>query len=154
MLVTSSKAMLAIIAIAYMIPLAGCTEKQMPQPKGTGKAVKHSKLREYIQDEYIAEVISNSVNPRLYAAVAKVEADYRPQIIGKAGEKGMFQILEKFHGKVPDDLTGQLRKAESILEPLIKKHGLRKGISRYNGKGRKAQLYAAKILKTMQEIPI
>lgn len=111
------------------------------------------KIKRHCKDEYIAEVLGKSKRPFLYAAIASVESDYRPQITGDKGmSKGMFQIQPQHHGEVPDRLLQQLRKSESILEPLIEKHGLQKGIARYNGKGRKARIYSAKVRKRYKQI--
>lgn len=117
----------------------------------------HSKLEEqlyaFTKDRYIAQVLAKSKYPHTLAAMAKVESDFRPQAKGDNGEsKGMYQIQKRHWGEVPDSIEDQTIMAEQILSELIIKYGYRKGIERWNGRGKNARLYRDKVLLAMGEI--
>lgn len=112
-------------------------------------------IRRYVKDDYIADELLKSKRPYVYAAIAKVESDYRPQILGDNGRSfGLFQIQQEIHGEFNDKISDQIAKCESILEPLIQRYGLKKALERYNGRGKKAQTYAKLVLKTHRKIKL
>jgi hypothetical protein len=92
--------------------------------------------------------------PELTIAHGIIESNLNPRAIGKMKEKGAWQVREKFWGKVPDDIFAQAKQHERILNTLIKEsnNDLSKAISRYNGKGRKAQIYAKKVIRKTFEL--
>jgi hypothetical protein len=106
------------------------------------------RLERYIKDKHIAEEIAKTKRPYIYAAIAKVESDFRPQIIGDGGDShGMFQIQRKYHGWLGDGVQHQTDLCQRILEPLIARHGLEEGIRRYNGSGPAARRYSKRIIE-------
>lgn len=112
-----------------------------------------TKLKRYIRDDYIAEVIARSGYPYLLAAIAKVESDYKPQIKGDGGDShGLYQIQEKHWGTFDKSVEGQTLKAEQILSELIKQHGYSMAVERWNGTGKQARAYKKKVFACMKDI--
>jgi hypothetical protein len=97
----------------------------------------------------MARATAKAKRPRLMAAVAVVESNANPKAIGKAGEKGAWQVIEEEWGIVPDDAEGQCKQAEGILEELLEasEGKLKGGLSKYNGDrtGKYAQKVLAKV---------
>ena len=114
---------------------------------------KKSAIFQICKDEYLSVVFANSKYPYLLTAIAKVESDFRPQIVGDGGKSyGMYQIQSKHWGYVPESVEGQTRKAEQVISHLIQKHGLRRGITAYNGSGKQASQYTDKVLRVVREL--
>lgn len=136
----------AAVSLNYLRPILSpsLTKKTSPPPL-------QLRLTRYIKDAYIAEEISKSKEPILLAAIAQVESEYKPQVKGKHGEEGLFQIRVSIHPNVgySERIADQVSACEAILYPLIKKHGLRRGIMRYNGSGPATIIYANKVIKVM-----
>jgi hypothetical protein len=130
---------------------------KLPEKKFTHiekkKSIVEQKIHKYCKDEYIANILSKSKRPYIMAAIAKVESDYRPHIIGDGGDSyGMFQINRRFHKWPNDGLECQLNASERILNPLIVQYGLTEGIRRYNGRGKDARRYAQRVITIAKEI--
>ena len=94
--------------------------------------------------------------PVLTIAQGQVESRLNPKAVGKAGERGAWQVMEKTWGKVPKKLDGQARQAERILQELISEN---KGdhfeaLVKYNSyHNRKAGVkYACKVRKRAFEL--
>jgi hypothetical protein len=106
-----------------------------------------------VGDKHIANTLACSKYPRILTAIAKVESDFRPQIVGDSGDSvGLFQIQPKHHGAVPETIEGQTKHAERILDELIRQHGMPKAIERYNGKGQQARRYKQKVIAIIDEM--
>jgi hypothetical protein len=104
-------------------------------------------IADMCKDDYIAEHIAKSKYPFELGAIASVESDCRPQIRGDNNEAyGLYQIQEKHWGRFNDDIGSQTRKAETVLDALVKQHGYERAIERYNGSGVEARLYKKKVL--------
>lgn len=76
-----------------------------------------------------------------------IESNMNRKAVGKAGEKGAFQVKECEWGKVPKDLKGQALQNERILNELLKEssNDLYTAIRKYNGRGWRAARYASKV---------
>lgn len=109
------------------------------------------------KDDYIASEIAKSKYDFLAAAIAKVESDCRPQIIGDNGDSyGLFQVQSK-HWNLPenDTVPAQIKHFENIIDSLVSGNSKISYITRYNGKGKKARLYRKKVLaniNTLEEL--
>ncbi len=128
-----SKSMLAIIAGFLMLALYGivgsCDQRKPQQLQAVQKVqaltVKEQKLAEFFIEHRsphpveLAQVVVKLKRPRLAAAQAVIESNGNKNAIGKAGEKGIWQIIEREHGVVPDDIEGQAQKWEEVFEGYL-----------------------------------
>jgi len=85
--------------------------------------------------------------PHLTVAQGYIESNMNRRARGKAGEKGAFQVREKYWGKVPKDLKGQAFQSERIMNELLKNCGgdLFLAVAKYNGSGDASFRYARKV---------
>ena len=105
-----------------------------------------------VKDVYISNCLSESKYPYLLSAIAQVESDFRPQIIGDSGDSiGLFQIQEKHWGLVPDSIPDQIKKAEMIFDSLSGGRTQHQMIAKWNGSGWKAERYAKKVERRLHE---
>jgi hypothetical protein len=49
------------------------------------------------------EAVSQGLDPAVALAVAEIESNFNPNAIGRAGERGVFQLHPKFHSKFDVD---------------------------------------------------
>lgn len=90
--------------------------------------------------------------PQVSLTIGCVESGMSTTAIGKAGERGAFQVREKYWGKVPKTLKGQMQQHNTILLDLVNEHGtLPKAVERYNGRGKKAKRYLGAITQETLE---
>ena len=91
--------------------------------------------------------------PQVSLAIGKVESGMNHRAVGRAGERGAFQVLEKHWGKVPRTLRGQMLQHDRVLRELHRECGgdLPLAITRYNGKGKKARKYLGKVTREVLE---
>lgn len=104
----------------------------------------------------LAQVVATKKRPRLAAAQAIIESNGR-NVRGKAGEKGIWQIIEREHGVVPDDIEGQADKWEQVFEDYLacSKGRLKEALCRYNsGRPDRSEQYALKVLSIIREVGI
>ena len=94
--------------------------------------------------------------PHLTLAQGYIESNMNRKAVGKKGEKGAWQVREKYWGKVPKDLLGQAKQAERILNgrSLENCNSMHIALIRYNGRGRAAVLYANKVRQKAIEIAL
>jgi len=73
--------------------------------------------------------------PHLTLAQGIVESHCNPYAIGKAKEKGAYQVTEKYWGKVPQGHTAQAQQAEQIMNELLLASGndVSHALELYNG---------------------
>ena len=92
--------------------------------------------------------------PVLTVGQGYIESGHRTRAIGKAGERGAFQVRECIWGKVPRGWKKQADQAEDILNDLLtENHGcMNKAVTKYNGSGKKARIYQAKVFKKSIDI--
>jgi hypothetical protein len=105
-----------------------------------------------VKNERIAKAIKKTKYPYTLAAIAKRETGgtFNPNLIGDRGQSfGLYQIQEKHWGKFDKSIEGQTKKAEEILDELIKAHRYTKAVERWNGSGRMARVYRDDVLKTV-----
>ena len=105
-----------------------------------------------VKDKRIANAIKKTKYPYTLAAIAKQETGgtFDPNTVGDKGKSfGLYQIQERHWGKFDKSIEGQTKKAEEILDKLVKEHGYNKAVERYNGSGRMARAYRANVLKTV-----
>jgi len=88
------------------------------------------------------------------AAMVAVESTCNPKAVSLDGSVGLMQVRvatwRKEFGLEDEGMLDAGRSLEvgtEILRRLVAKHGLEKGIERYNGQGPKARRYARKVLK-------
>lgn len=102
----------------------------------------------------MASAVMMTPRPKLMAAVAVVESGGDPTARRKGFKKrhdGAFQVNPSFHGAVPTDPIKQAQQAEAILDELIGKHGLNKGLAKYGGDS--TDKYSRMVLAELQEVP-
>jgi hypothetical protein len=101
----------------------------------------------------MAQATAKTKRPRLMAAVAAVESNGNPHAIGKIGEVTAWQLREELHGTAGNTVDDHARKAEQILEQLLKESdgNFRRALSAYNGD--RTGRYAAKVLRKLKEVP-
>ena len=87
--------------------------------------------------------------PHLTIAQGMVESGMNQYAVGKSGEKGAWQVLEKHWGKVPKKLHEQAKQSEKIINELLaeSRNDLYTAIIKYNGSGNKAVRYAQIVRK-------
>jgi hypothetical protein len=95
----------------------------------------------------IANAILNTTNPKALTAIASIESNFDPNAVGDHGLSiGMFQIRKDLHGLVRRPIHLQAKKAQEVLF----KCG---SVRRYNGGGKAARQYEAKVNSIIKEIP-
>ena len=87
--------------------------------------------------------------PELTLTQGYVESNMNRNARGKKGEKGAWQVREKYWGKVPKHLLGQAQQSERILNELLAEsnNNLHTALRKYNGRGAKAVKYANQVRK-------
>lgn len=92
--------------------------------------------------------------PRVVAAQVVIESTCNPRAVSHDGSVGLMQVRVKIwqreFGLKPDDMLDAGRSLEvgtEILRRLVARHGLRKGLERYNGRGERARRYSKKVLR-------
>lgn len=94
--------------------------------------------------------------PGLLASVILVESNCKIDAVGKAGELGLGQIRKEIWGDfLQQNQIKDIRGVEAtaaVLSYHVKKWGMKKGVERYNGQGKKAKEYRAKVMKKRQEL--
>ena len=121
---------------------------------------KQSKLAAYFKKngsktpEEMADAVLRTKNPRLLAAVARIETNGNPAKRGAGYLKkhdGAFQVNSKHWGKVSHDPIEQALQAEAILTELTHEKGLVAGLNAYGGDTRGK--YAKMILAELVSVP-
>ena len=104
----------------------------------------------------ITPVQENAFRPHLVIAQGIVESGMNKYAKGKAGEKGAWQALEKYWGKVPHSIVGQRAHHMKIMNDLVqeKRGNISAAIVGYNGKGKKAKKYFCKVRRKSFELAI
>lgn len=102
----------------------------------------------------LAELLATCEHPRVLAAVAAKESNFRLDAKGKAGEVGAFQIIPRLHGHPGHTWGSQSKAAERLLRELVDASGgnLEAAVRRYNGSGPKAVRYASHVMAMARSI--
>lgn len=90
--------------------------------------------------------------PHLVIAQGLVESGMNQYAVGKAKERGAWQVIARHWGRVPRTLINQQKQHSRIMRELVEEHGsVELAVKRYNGAGRGAERYLAKVrLKTLE----
>lgn len=90
--------------------------------------------------------------PSLSISMGHVESGMNPKAVGRAGERGAFQVQAKYWGKVPKTLRGQMVQHDAVLLELLRECGeLPLAVTRYNGQGTRAKRYLGKVTREVLE---
>ena len=102
----------------------------------------------------LAELLASYEHPRVLAAIAAKESNFRLNARGKAGEVGAFQIIPKYHGHPGKTWSSQTKAADRLLRELVSdaRGRLEPAVIRYNGAGPRAERYAAHVLSLARSI--
>jgi len=102
-------------------------------------AVKKSRTQERLErllPETVAKLIAEKSDyPYTLAAIAHVESRGDHRAIGSSGsDKGLFQVMEKYHGPVNlESIESQVKQANGLFLKLVESYGYRQAIARWNG---------------------
>jgi len=96
-------------------------------------------------------------DPALLLAMVGVESSWRPWAVGGAGEVGLCQVRPDLHGASATELIEpavNIRVAAKLLRRCLKRSqgDIAGAIARYNGRGRAAEEYAARVLQERERI--
>ena len=97
---------------------------RLAPPSGTFS--RHEILALLVQAE-----AAHSLPEGLLVAVAKVESNLNPDVVGAQGEVGLMQLHPKYHD-ISGGVPGQINTAAAYLSEMIARFGLELGISAYN----------------------
>lgn len=102
----------------------------------------------------LAELLAACEYPRVLAAVAAKESNFRLNARGAAGEVGAFQIRPEIHGHPGKTWGSQSKAAERLLRDLVAGSGgrLEPAVRKYNGSGPKAERYAKHVMALAHSI--
>lgn len=120
-----------------------------------GLQTKSTRLQTILPAKY-AVAIAKTDHPEILAAIAyreTVRGGYDHTAFGDQGRsKGLFQIQERHWGHVPDDIEGQVNKANTVFNYLVKKHGKKEAVRRWNGSGPRARAYQRYVLNMAKSL--
>lgn len=165
---TEFKKMVLVLGVIVMAASYAIKE-QAPQPIVTAGKQQGYSARAVQQVELVkafheagspdaatmARAAMRTKRPALSAAQAIVESRGNIKARGKAGEKGAWQVREKYWGKVPGSAVKQALQNERIIEDLIRATGgLPLAVERYNGTGKKARVYSRKVLTLARRLDV
>jgi len=117
--------------------------------------IKHSSSLTTKQADTLADrfIVHGYERAKWLAATAKVESDFRVDVVGTSGEVSMFQILKWPKGKNPISINDSI---EVALKVISEKEKVSKttfeAIRRYNGnpKTKQTRIYANKVSNYMR----
>lgn len=141
------------IGMTAVLTAYSCTYDPVA-PVAPAKSKTHIRAERYIQPETAEAIIQHSKRPRTMLAIAAVETGKAgPLIRGDGGRShGVFQIQPHHWGEVPDDLEGQVRKADEVFDILIQAYGYREAVKRWNGQGRDAEAYRRRVFTVLAKL--
>ena len=138
----------------------------VPQPKLDRLLVEwvkqNSKYK--VPDTYAKSIVdkvydnSNKVDPHLILAVIQVESQFDYKAQNPSGAKGLMQVIPKWHqDKIQKrdifDPAVNIHVGAAVLSEYIARHGIDKGLLRYNGSlGLPKATYANKVLAAKQNL--
>lgn len=83
-----------------------------------------------LQEEIREEALKNGIDPDLAVAIAIVESGLRPDAVGQAGERSVFQLHPRYHAIVADE-SENIDTAIAYLKKLKKRCVARYGDAWY-----------------------
>lgn len=143
-----------ILISALVASACSAPQKDIQQDKIVANYIKH---KSPVPNE-MALAIKNvsEKHQKTLQAISIVESNGTPWAVGKSGEKGAFQVLEKDWGLVSKNPTEQAMQAEKILDELLQaSQNERHALAKYNGGSRpnkRAWKYADKVLKVRRTL--
>lgn len=155
-----------LIMLLFGMVFRACTDAQ-PDAYTTDCRQCHSRVKTFTDyfrkmgskaPEAMAEAVVATKNPRLMAAIAKVETQGNPQVRRTGYKKqhdGAWQVNRKAWGRVPLDVTEQALQAELVLKTHVEEEkDFIKGLNAYGGESNKRHgRYAKLILSELTEVP-
>lgn len=118
---------------------------------GTASATSVRHLRSDSTESRIKRAVAKTKYPKTLYAIAVVESSLNPHAVGDGGRsKGLYQIREDLHGRVPHDIEGQTKKAAKMFDTLVKQYGYRNAIRKWNGSGEETKKYRSKVMLAMR----
>lgn len=83
----------------------------------------------------VAKAIAERTDyPGTMAGIAHTESRGDHRAVGDGGKaKGLFQVWGSLHGPVPDSIEGQVDQANRLFLQMVKDHGYRAAVARWNG---------------------
>lgn len=145
---------ISMITLSYLTPIF-LLDNKSKTCENTIIGCCSNSIDKMINNKRISNAINKSKYPYTLAAIAKRETGgtFNPQTIGDKGKSyGLYQIQERHWGKFDKSIEGQTKKAEQILDELIKEHGYNKAVERYNGSGKQARAYKQDVLATVRKL--
>lgn len=111
-------------------------------------------IQEHIKDERLATAIANSKFPAQLAGIAiRENAKFKTHLTSDKGESyGYFMIQKKHWGKFGKTPEQQVAKAEEVFETLVRTHDPTKAHMKWNGSGKDAKIYQAKLNRLIVKI--
>ena len=159
-----TKGILLMLAVVISMGVAGNIDNQAAvEIKTAPLSAKEKVLAEFFEKHgsphpvELAQAVAPLKRPRLAAAQAVVESNGNARAIGKAKERGVWQIIEAEWSAVPQDLRLQAQQYEQIMESMIteERGRLRQALSRYNsGHPTRSANYASRVLQLVNEVKI
>jgi soluble lytic murein transglycosylase-like protein len=117
-----------------------------PEPEKAGSAVRiretaspavRAGLEAPFARVFVAAARETGLDPALLAAVAKVESEFRPRAVSRAGARGLMQLAPETarrYGADPHDPAQAVRAAAKYLRDLLAEHGsVEAALRAYNG---------------------
>lgn len=159
-----TKGLLLMLVVVMSMGVAGNIDNQtVTDAKPAPLSVKEQRLAEFFAKHgsphpvELAQAVAPLKRPRLAAAQAVVETGGNKDLVGRASERGVWQIIEREWSAVPQNLRLQAQQYEQIMEQMIREERgrLRQALSRYNsGHPTKSLAYADKVMGLVKELKI
>lgn len=144
----------ALLAVFASLPFA---KARSASPRPDSALVERIASRYRVAPSAVERVIALAerhfpLDPALLLAIVGVESSWRPWAVGTVGEVGLCQVRPDLHGATATELADpavNVRVAASVLRRCLKRANgdMAGAVSRYNGRGEAADVYAARVLE-------
>ena len=125
----------------------------------TERSIRFKKLFHFINSHpksnnnlLTTEIIYACDYPEVMAAIASVESGFDSNAIGPCNEVSVWQILEWKLGDPTNNKDGLAAALKVFREKRSESRSNVEAIRRYNGRGRKAEIYQRKVLNKIKQI--
>ena len=150
----------AILAGCVVLILAAGHIESRPDPSPApvpvvkvAKSATQEKIETILPAAIAKPIAERSAYPKTLAAIAHTESRGNHKAIGDRGEsRGAFQVQAKHWGFVPDSIEKQVDQANVIFVQLVKEHGYREAVRRWNGDGPASKKYQRTVLALVREL--
>ena len=124
------------------------------------KAVSKSRTQERLESllpETVAKLITEKTDyPFTMGAIAHTESSGNQRAINNSGScKGLFQVMERYHGPVNlDSIEAQVDQANKLFLKLVKQYGYRQAVAHWNGSPTNPEVkrYQRKVLAKVHKL--